>query len=176
MLDYDELNSFLLNARVGTHAAECHGFISGQICVTGANVAEAWHDYLLADIDDDEQLHECYTALCDIASLIEAQIDSPDLDFQLLMPDDDQSLVERIDALAEWCSGFLSGLGTAGIGQGHEMSRECNEIVDDIARIARIRGADAEDEEGETALMELMEYVRIGAMMLHQELRNLAHQ
>lgn len=171
MLDYDELNSLLIHVQAGARAAECHGFLCGQICVTGANVAEAWHDYLLADIDGDEQLHECHTELSDLASIIEAQIDSPDLDFQLLMPDDEHSLVERSKALAEWCAGFLGGLGTAGIGQDHEMSGECNEIVDDIARIARIRSAESEDEESESALMELVEYIRIGVLMLYQELR-----
>ncbi|OGT35551.1 MAG: hypothetical protein A2W28_03605 [Gammaproteobacteria bacterium RBG_16_51_14] len=170
MLDYDELNGVLLRAQAGIRAAECHGFLCGQLCVTRAYNSDVWHDYLLADIDEDEQLQACHTAFSEMASAIETQIDSPDLEFQPLLPDDNQSLPERGVALADWCSGFLSGLGTAGIGQSGTIPKECSEMIDDIARIARASSADAEDEEDERALTELIEYLRMGVMMLYQEL------
>ena len=170
MLDYDDLNALLIKARADTRAAECHGFLCGQICVAGESMTDAWYDYLLAEINDDYQLRACHSALCELAPTIETQINSPDLDFQLLLPDDEQSLVVRSAALAEWCTGFLSGLGIAGIGQNGEMSKDCNEMIGDIAKISRVKSDNTEGEESETAFFELVEYVRVGIMMIYQEL------
>lgn len=169
MLDYDGLNDVLLQAQAGIRLAECHGFLCGQICVSGAGIPDVWHDYLLTGIEDEQQLQACLDVFREIASTIESQVDSPDLEFQLLLPDN-QTIDERSFALAEWCNGFLDGLGTSGVGQVGKIPEECNEIISDIARIAKVSNEANDNEENEWAWMELTEYIRMGVLMLYQVL------
>src|SRR5437867_1106902 len=39
----------------------------------------------------------------------------PDMEFELLLPEDGQSIDTRTAALAQWCQGFLYGLGAGAI-------------------------------------------------------------
>jgi len=43
-------------------------------------------------------------------------------------------------------------------------------MIDDIAKISRVKSDNTEDEESETAFFELVEYIRIGIMMIYQDL------
>ena len=36
------------------------------------------------------------------------------LDFEMLLPEDDELIEERADALGAWCEAFLAGLGLSG--------------------------------------------------------------
>ena len=90
------------------------------------------------------------------------------------MPDDNSSLPERSAALIEWCEGFLSGLGIAGVTDFERLSFECRELIHDLYKICRLDVGDMEDtgEDEEAAFVELIEYVRMGTMMLHDEMHN----
>ena len=60
------------------------------------------------------------------------------LDFELLLPDDNELIEERADALGAWCGSFLVGLGLSG-----EISKDRNLSEDvrrpeDLSEIARI--------------------------------------
>ena len=37
-----------------------------------------------------------------------------EMEFELLLPDDDAPLEQRATALSQWCQGFLYGFGTGG--------------------------------------------------------------
>jgi len=51
------------------------------------------------------------------------------------------------------------------------MDEECRELIEDFSRICRI-GLNADTDEGdERALTELVEYVRVGAMSLFENLQ-----
>ena len=90
--------------------------------------------------------------------------------FELLLPDDLRDLSERSDALTQWCSGFLGGLGLGGFNQEKKLSKEAREGLRDLERIARTEIELDDDLEGnETALMELAEFAKITALMLYLE-------
>ena len=97
-------------------------------------------------------------------------IQSGDFEFQLLLPTDDNSLVERVDALADWCHGFLNGYGIGAGDQALTVTEECREILEDFAKICRIGVEDISDEEDEQALLELIEYVRMGAIIIYTDI------
>jgi uncharacterized protein len=99
------------------------------------------------------------------------QLESPDFSFDLLLPPDDAGLEQRVEALAHWCRGFLFGLGSSGLTEGGLVG-DCRELMSDMEHISRVRpDIDSTDEESEFALMEITEYVRIGALSIYQELR-----
>jgi hypothetical protein len=96
---------------------------------------------------------------------------SPEFEFEPLLPADDEPLAARVAALAAWCGGFLYGLGTGGPDPSIAKSGEVGEYLRDLADIARAeleRGRSAEEGEGDYA--ELFEFVRAGAQLTFDEL------
>src|SRR2546430_3051332 len=53
------------------------------------------------------------------------------MEFELLLPEDGQSIDTRTAALAQWCQGFLYGLGAGAIPDASELPGEVGEIVRD---------------------------------------------
>jgi len=94
-----------------------------------------------------------------------------EMEFHLLLPDDDALLVERATALSQWCQGFLYGFGTAGNVPRDQISGEVEEVLRDLTHISQAAvetGAEAEEEE--QAYAEIVEYVRAGVQLIHDEL------
>ncbi len=92
-----------------------------------------------------------------------------DFSFSPLLPDDDDSLQERADALGEWCRGFLLGLGYGS--NSADWPGECTEILRDFVDITHL-DPEASGEEDESAYAELAEYVRVGVQVIQRELRS----
>ncbi|MCI0401446.1 MAG: UPF0149 family protein [Gammaproteobacteria bacterium] len=82
-----------------------------------------------------------------------------------MLADDEEPLSVRGAALREWCQRFLDGLSAAG-----GLSGDCREIVDDITRMAgqTISGVDG-DEDEEAAFVEIVEYLRVGVLLIHEQ-------
>ena len=167
MLSYFELNELLTSAEAEICAAECHGFLCGQICVYGYPHEELWQEFIDAQTDDFEVRRDCYREITVLLDDIIKNIQSSDFDFQLLLPADDSSLTERVDALADWCHGFLNGYGL-GVGE-QALTEECRELLEDFANICRVGVAEDINEEDEQALLELTEYVRMGAIFIYSD-------
>lgn len=171
MLDYDDLDDMLVDADAEACAAECHGFLCGQICISGYPDPGQLNDFLAMDIEQADRARECFDRVHSLGTEIRALIASPDFDFQLLLPDDNAPLRERAQALGDWCHGFLNGFGMSRDVQSASLNDECRELIEDFSRICRI-GLDGESDEGdEQALTELVEYVRIGTMSLFETLQ-----
>jgi uncharacterized protein len=99
------------------------------------------------------------------------QLDSDSLEFHLLLPDDEQVLGERTMALGDWCQGFLAGLGLGGLSATENLPDEADEFIRDVSQIAQL-GLEAsdEDESDETAYADIVEYLRVGVLLLRQTL------
>ena len=92
--------------------------------------------------------------------------------FKPLLPDDELPLGERLVAVSEWCTNYLSGLGE-GMGAEFEVSEDGKEALQNISAIGQISTdfeADADEEEGEKDYLELVEYVRIAVQLIFTDL------
>ena len=47
-------------------------------------------------------------------------MNNSDVEFELMLPDDDESLEARVEALGTWCQGFVYGLAAGGVKQDTE--------------------------------------------------------
>ena len=95
----------------------------------------------------------------------------PDMEFEPLLPPDTESLEERTQALAEWCQGFLYGLGAGSIPDASELPGEVGEVVRDFIEITHADvDVDQGEESNENAYAELVEFVRVGVQLLFEEL------
>ena len=97
---------------------------------------------------------------------------SSDLDLELLLADEDDELVERSRSLAEWCQGFMSGLGLSGVKDG-QIPSESQELIADFYKIANLDSDNKDDldQGNDFALMELIEYVRMGTIYIFEDLQ-----
>ena len=170
MIDYTGLNELLWQAQADASAANCHGFLCGQICVAGMPEEDLWQEYLDVQSDNDTLVFECYQEIHHLVADIAELIRSSDLDFRIMLPDEGSTLADRLQALSEWCEGFLNGLGLGAAQGGLPLTEDCQEIVDDYTKISRVGLEDEGDENDEQALTELIEYVRVGALLIFDEM------
>jgi uncharacterized protein YgfB (UPF0149 family) len=153
-------------------AAESHGCLCGALCTIQQYPLESWLDELVPDADDDPADDRAPLRLL-FADTVRA-LRGDEMEFQLLLPDDDALLVERATALSQWCQGFLYGFGTAGPVPRDQLGGEVDEVLRDLTHISQASvetGADAEEEE--QAYSEIVEYVRAGVQLIHDELTEL---
>jgi uncharacterized protein len=169
MSDYDVLDALLVRVEAEAYAAECHGFVCGQICVTGAADETLWMDLLDVQGDDDSLIQTCYAEVTQLVAETQAQMNSAEFGLQLMLPDDDVPMAMQAEALGNWCHGFLNGFGVSENQSPGGISEECNEVLEDFTQICRL-GIDEEDAGDEQSLMELIEYARMGAILIYEEL------
>lgn len=146
-------------------ASDLHGSLTGYLCAGGRAGAEDWPAALELEPDakgDHEVLRRLYRDC-------RAQLDDPDLGFEPLLPDSETPVEQRADALVEWCRGFLGGVGLSGAPVS-ALSPDATEVLADISRIASSRLDYDDAEEDESALTEVLEFVRVGVLLLRTEL------
>ena len=169
---FDELANAFLEQGELVSPAELHGCLCGMLG-GGYSGDEGG---LLAELEKtlDVTLHgtmaDNVTALYD--SVVVCLRDG-EFDFQPLLPDDDLELPQRIEAMASWCRGFLSGYAQARVSAGAQadaVAPDSAEVLKDFAAIAQAGPDDSDDphggsdEESEDEYIELLEYIRVAAM------------
>lgn len=148
---------------LATSAAELHGALCGWLAGGGAN-ERGWLGAVMAD--PDLPAPPAGSPLDELRQATAAQLADRSFEFELLLPDADASLAERSGALFDWCRGFVGGFGLAS-GAKPVLSAESEEALADLARLAAAQPQDEGDEEDEAALVEIEEFVRVAALLLH---------
>jgi uncharacterized protein YgfB (UPF0149 family) len=166
--DYSHVQQLLSQERSLADAAEAHGTLSGCLCAAGGYRLEDW---LREILPEGRAAPATTAALEELFTATAAALLQPDMEFDLLLPADEQPLDVRTAALAQWCQGFLYGLGAGAIPDASELPGDVGEVVRDFSEISRA-GVDAaqEDDSNEAAYAELVEYVRVGVQLLFEEL------
>lgn len=169
LVEYDDLDDLTHRLKLGTTASELHGSLCGFLSGGGRFGRRSPLAVLALDgeavaptVADNSLLERACTQAQD-------QLNDPELGFEPLLPADDRPLADRAESTVEWCRGFLGGFGLAGSPSHAKLSDEAQEILRDIGTIAASHldfGNEAEDED---ALIEIHEFVRVGAMLLHTE-------
>jgi uncharacterized protein len=172
--DYDELQAALGGEASGPQAAEAHGTLCGLLCAGVEDLPESWIHNTLAEAEE-----YSFGGGHDARSLLEAlyrdtvaALDGREMAFRLQLPEDDAPIEARATALAAWCNGFLYGLAVRGLRPMEELPDELREILSDLSEISRAGVAEEEvEEEGESAFVELVEYLRVAVQLVHDECR-----
>ena len=175
-LDYDTLRASLAQAGAVVALAELHGGVCGALCAGGAPAAAYWLEDCLQDqeLDATEDLD---ASLANVVTASSRMLEETGFEFEPLLPGDDASLEEQVQALALWCHGFVTGLGANAPEIATRAARAPTaaiaEVVGDFTEISRA-GLSEEEATGQDqpdfALAELREYVRAGVQMVFEEL------
>lgn len=170
--DYDSLDELLYLHQIAADAAEIDGFFTGHICVASRQSANEGMRALWRHLDQPPPDAEPLLNLLNgrHASITLAML-AGDFSYQLLLPDDEAPLSDRLTALAAWCQGFIGGLTSNGRLNDARMSTEVRQMVAEVIEISHLDSDNCEEsEESERDYMELSEHLRCTAMALHAEL------
>ncbi len=152
-------------------AAEYHGILCGMLC--RGDVADPVLGLEALSEASAGSASAARAWLEDLSTESLARLNDAEAGFLPLLPEDTDSLTHRVEALAQWCEGFLFGIASRPL-KIEVLSAEARELVEDFTQISRA-GLDAEEqqegEDEERAYVELVEYVRVGAQLIFLELR-----
>ena len=170
--NYAQIQRLMSQFRAVTEPAEAHGSLAGALCATAAYRLEDWLAEILPEAAAAQGV--ALRSLRGIYDETRAALSGTQLEFELLMPGDDEPIEQRTEALTLWCNGFVYGLGSGGAPDPERLPGDAGEIVRDLAQIMRA-GVDAREgiEANEAALAELVEFVRVGVQVVFEELGGL---
>lgn len=164
-MTYQTINEIVMQGDAELTAAQAHGMATGMLCVNEQAQSAAWLTELFrhaAPVSDQNKI-ELEHLFEETRSLLA----SDDFEFDLLLPDDDGSMSEQVEALTHWCQGFLLGVGFTQASS--DWSRETIEILKDIVEFTKL-DTEAAGEEDENDFMEITEYIRSAVLLLRSEL------
>ena len=176
-----ELEELLYRIDAAMGAADAHGALCGMLCARGTIELSEWVDHVIGEQEQgNEMLHDVVHKLSELHQSTLEMINDATGDFKLLLMDDDDPLSERVETLSAWCQGFIYGLAAGGIKEGSELPEDTAELLKDMIEISRA-GHDvddtgveeSDDNDDEEAYMEIEEYVRMGVLLIYEELQPL---
>jgi len=177
-IDYNEATTVLQRCKAAHGVAEAQGFALGLYAAGVDEPLKAWQRELYSEFDPADVLAtECRQLLDRIfASVFVAKGDRP-MEMALLLPQDILVDAARLTAVRDWCQGFLFGFGLGGEAVTGRLSAQSQELLRDIAEITRLDTADVDNSsENQSALIEIEEYLRVGVMLIRDDVSNSREQ
>ena len=174
--DYITISASLEKLDTEVTPSEVHGTLAGLLCAITSAKAELWQQNLWPHNSNEsgdllvEEALEIFNHLHDITRL---QLNDPNCEFQLLLPVDDDHIDNRVNALGDWCQAYLLGLSLGGVKNFNSLPDDAREVANDLVEIARAGSSYSLEgnEEDENAYAELVEYLRVGVLLINEELQ-----
>jgi hypothetical protein len=148
---------------LATSAPELHGSLCGWLSGGGAMEPE-WLARVM--VDDSAPVPEADNTLDLLGRVTAAQLDDRSFAFELLLPPSEATLAQRSGALFDWCRGFVGAFGMAA-GAQPPLSDEAQEALADLVKLSGAQAQEEGDDADEEALVEIEEFVRVAALLLH---------
>ena len=180
--DIEQIKADLVKLGSELSPSEVHGTLCGILCGKGDINLHEWLSLTLFREDDDtskavkarelllEAIAESFKGF--FLETLKALSDN-NLNFYPLLPDDASETI-RLAAIAEWAQGFLMGLSLAGIKDFSAYPGEVKEFVETMASIATVDDYElAGDDSDEEAIIEFIEFIRIGVLLVNEEINPL---
>ncbi|MCV6613357.1 MAG: UPF0149 family protein [Cellvibrionaceae bacterium] len=173
-LSFDEYCDLFAPIGALNSPAELHGMLCGRLCGGARQQRDkwlklAWEFLDLVDLAQVSISSELETAVADLYTQTLASLEDENLSFNLLIPAEDTDMAQRLEALGQWCHGFLTGFGSSGLGGEQSFSPESAEALRDMAAIVQIATDEEDSEQSQADLFEVSEYVRLAAVTLFLE-------
>ncbi|OFC71373.1 hypothetical protein BFC18_09485 [Alteromonas confluentis] len=169
-LDYDRVTNTLSQYDVIADGAELQGILCGMLS-GGMPVSERkWLDVLKDTLNQGAAFPpELENMLTDVFNSLCQQLVEAEFTLSLMLPDDKAPINDRGLGLINWVQGFMLGFGLYQQDM-MQCSEDVKEALQDFSDIARMEEPMTEDEESERALFEVVEYVKISALLCFNEL------
>jgi len=172
--EFDWLANFYASQGAINHPSELHGLLIGRLAGGERLGADEWLKLVvehmgLEQLKQDDKSERALTNLVDLYSTNLQQLESMEMSFSLVLPDDEFILTQRVEALGFWVRGFLEGLALAAKGQLGSSQQDIQELLRDLVAISQIDDQADDSEGAEKEINEIIEYVRIGIVTIFAE-------
>jgi len=168
---FDEVARVFASMFLDVHPSFAHGSWIG--CIVGGrhHSPKAWVDFLLQQEDAwgslDLSLQHLFLS---IAEASVEQLGDTHYVLQLLLPDDDDELDERVHAVSEWCMGFVRAIKGSKTDLMPWMQNDSKEAFADMQEITQVNIDVSEDPHAEENYAEVVEYLRVAVSLIHQDI------
>jgi len=154
--------------RVGAplDAAEAQGVLMGLFASKGAVSERGWLAELIPENHKPGRFAQPGIKALH-ARLVRQLASGDNMGVDLCLPEDGVPFDERLEALRNWCQGYLYGFGAGGGSAPDKLPPDAREVFEDITEIGQLQADDSQSEANEQALMELVEYLRVGVAVVH---------
>lgn len=170
-VSHELLQEKLLNSGASAGASEAHGILCGVISSAGKAHFQDWLRQVFGQtpVPGDVLMAESAELLEEIFVESETGMASELYEFELLLPDEDQALTDRVRALGEWCEGYLLGFSSGREMSGLPVPPDINDVISDFVEFSKVdNNVDEASELDEQALMEIVEYIRMNVIMVFE--------
>lgn len=169
-ISFEELDDAFATSAAPVDVAEAHGSLCGALCAVTGYGFDDWANEVLADAETAGALRTRHLMGAIFDETAQA-LGGQEMTFEPLLPDDDADLAARVEALAQWCTGFLYGLGAGQLPSLEQVPGDVGEVLRDFGEIGRATVDSADGEEAnEGSYAELVEFVRAGTQLVYEEL------
>ena len=166
---FEQLEDLFFTLQIQANPSGFHGFLCGRLscgAVDMQQLVDASSQWLAMA---EEQAEAAENSLEDFYQESLSNLEDISFLFQPLLPGDELPLPERLVAVGDWCSNYISGLGE-GMGAEFDVSVEGKEALEDLAAIGQISTDFESDDDGERDYAELVEYIRIAVQLVFSDL------
>ncbi len=171
--DYIDLQDVLEEVKAATGPSEAQGILCGMIVADDEDSKAKWMAQVLDNAElKGEVAKQCLVLLDALYTKTKEHMADEQFRLELLLPDEEQSISERVTAISFWCQGFLYGLAVAGVDlNAKDLPEEAMEVVRDLGEISKADDELEDNEENEQALFDIEEFVRMGVLLLAEIFR-----
>lgn len=179
-IDHYVLEDALRQCGSNWDASQTHGLLSGRLAIAGSDGGFDWLSQVLEGTEQADTIRdECESMLGQLFEVTYRQLTERQSGFEPLLPSEDDCTAVRATALAHWCEGFLHGLVAAHNGDELKTRLAAEPLADIIRDMLQITRASADEDDNtesdDSAYTELVEYVRVAAQLVYEELADLRH-
>ena len=179
-IDHYVLEDALRQCGSNWDASQTHGLLSGRLAIAGSDSGFDWLSQVLEGTEQADTIRdECESMLGQLFEVTYRQLTERQSGFEPLLPSEDDCTAVRATALAHWCEGFLHGLVAAHNGDELKTRLAAEPLADIIRDMLQITRASADEDDNtesdDSAYTELVEYVRVAAQLVYEELADLRH-
>ncbi len=165
---YEQALRLLEEHEVMASPAEVHGVLCGLLCGGVSGDKNAWQ----SEIND--LLNDGFALPAPVRHWLETLYGatwhalSEQNQLELLLPEEDEPLDERLECLADWVQSFLAGFAVMQQDLA-KASEELREMITDLSNITQLDADFEEDDENEASFIVLYEHAKLGVMMAFEE-------
>ena len=173
--NFNQRSDLLAQLSVPLSVSEAHGFAVGLLCGQATGAAKSrWLTEILDAADmKAEFVQNCANEIRELDAWFDetvAALNDTELGFEPEMPEDSAPLSERSVGLVDFCSGFNYGLGLSSGGRDTaSLPEDTREVIADFQAIESLDLDELDDSEDES-WQELFEFLRVGVLLVHEEL------
>lgn len=168
---YETFSNAIAILNLPLSGSRLHGVMCGYLSAGAFKDGETYIKALMTQ-QHDERTRVAARALFNLFAITEQQMAQQHYEFELLLPDDHESLIDRAHAFSEWCDGYTQGITMAGIEEHEFEDEETKEALQHILEFASLDYEAIEvSHDDERSFMEVCEYTRVAVMHIYTDLQ-----